>query len=95
MTNPLREAENCTTHPLYKAQNLMTHPFPPPRHPYFLTSHPEVNVCYLYQIGELEGGRKSATDSVWSFIVFDIKSTVTKLKVSITLATVTVSEARP
>ena len=94
MTHPLKEAENCTTHPLYKAQNRMTHPSPPPRHPYFLTRHPKVNVGYLYQIGELEGGRRSATDSVWSLIVFNIKSTVTKLKVSITLATVT-SEACP
>ena len=94
MTHPLKEAENCTTHPLYKAQDRMTHPSPPPRHPYFSTSHAKVNVGYLYQIGELEGGRRSATDSVWSLIVFNIKSTVTKLKVSITLATVT-SEACP
>ena len=27
---------------------------------------PAVNVRYLYQLGELEGGKKRATDPIWS-----------------------------
>ena len=39
---------------------------------------PNVTVRYLYQPGELEGGRRRATDPVWSLNVYRIKRTVTK-----------------
>ena len=59
MTHPLRVAENCTTYPLRKAQNLKTHPRSAPAHliptsppPYTVWPVPEVNVCYLYQVGD-------------------------------------------
>ena len=37
-----------------------------------------VNVCYLYQPGELEGGTKRATDPIWSLQVHKLESAVTK-----------------
>ncbi|KAL9969010.1 hypothetical protein ACROYT_G021167 [Oculina patagonica] len=37
-----------------------------------------VNVRYLYQPGELEGGVKRATDPIWSLKVYSIERTVTK-----------------
>ena len=37
-----------------------------------------VNVRYLYQPGELEGGRRRASDPIWSSKVFDIERAVTK-----------------
>ena len=41
---------------------------------------PQVNVRYLYQPGELEGGGKRATDPIWSLKVYNIKKCVTKPK---------------
>ena len=41
---------------------------------------PQVNVRYLYQPGELEGGGKRATDPIWSLKVYNIKKVVTKPK---------------
>ena len=41
---------------------------------------PQVNVRYLYQPGELEGGGKRATDLIWSLKVHNIKKVVTKPK---------------
>ena len=38
----------------------------------------EVGVCYLYQPGELEGGRRRATDPVWSLEVYRLGRSVTK-----------------
>ena len=38
----------------------------------------EVGVRYLYQPGELEGGRRRATDPVWSLEVYRIGRSVTK-----------------
>ena len=38
-----------------------------------------MNVHFLYQPGELEGGPKSATDLIWSLDVFKLQSAVTKL----------------
>ena len=39
----------------------------------------EVNVRYLYQPGELEGGdRRRATDAIWSLNIYTISSAVTK-----------------
>ena len=35
---------------------------------------------YLYQPGELEGGRKRATDPIWSLKVYDIEKPITKPK---------------
>ena len=35
---------------------------------------------YLYQPGELEGGRKRATDPIWSLKVYDIGKPITKPK---------------
>jgi len=40
---------------------------------------PLVQVSYLYQPGELEGGVKRATDPIWSFKVFGIERSFTKL----------------
>jgi len=37
-----------------------------------------VNLRYLYQPGELEGGSKRATDPVWSFKGYNIEKSVTK-----------------
>ena len=37
-----------------------------------------VNVRYLYQSGELEGGVKRATDPIWSLIVYSIERSFTK-----------------
>ena len=37
-----------------------------------------VNVCYLYQLGELEGGTKRAIDPIWSLDVHKLERTVTK-----------------
>lgn len=37
-----------------------------------------VRFRYLYQLGELEGGTKRATDPVWSLKVFTIENTVVK-----------------
>ena len=39
---------------------------------------PLINVRYLYQLGELEGGTKRATDPIWSLKVHQIKRKVTK-----------------
>ena len=35
-------------------------------------------VRYLYQPGELEGGRRRATDPIWSLKVFNIERSITK-----------------
>ena len=43
------------------------------------SSPPIVNVRYLYQRGELDGGCRRATDSIWSLKVFYIERAVTKL----------------
>ena len=37
-----------------------------------------IGVCYLYQPGELEGGRQRATDPVWSLEVYRLGRSVTK-----------------
>ena len=37
-----------------------------------------VNVRYLYQPGELEGGVKRATDPIWSLKVYSIERSFTK-----------------
>ena len=39
---------------------------------------PNVDVRSLYQPGELEGGRRRATDPTWSLNVYRIERTVTK-----------------
>ena len=39
---------------------------------------PQVNVRYLYQPGELEGGGRRATDPIWSLKVYNIEKVVTK-----------------
>ena len=41
---------------------------------------PQVNVRYLYQPGELEGGGKRATDPIWSLKVYNIEKVGTKPK---------------
>ena len=40
----------------------------------------QVNVRYLYQPGELEGGGRRATDPIWSLKVYNIEKVVTKPK---------------
>ena len=37
-----------------------------------------VSVRYLYQPGELEGGRRRATDPIWSLKAFNIERSITK-----------------
>jgi len=37
-----------------------------------------VSVGYLYQPGELESGRRRATDPIWSLKVFNIERSITK-----------------
>ena len=37
-----------------------------------------VSVCYLYQPGELEGGRRQATHPVWSLEVYQLRRSVVK-----------------
>ena len=39
---------------------------------------PRVNLRYLYQPGELEGGGRRATDPIWSLKVYNIEKVVTK-----------------
>jgi len=39
---------------------------------------PLINVRYLYQPGELEGGTKRARDPVWSLKVYHLERAVTK-----------------
>ena len=39
-----------------------------------------VNVRYLYQPGELEGGGRRVTDPIWSLKVYNIEKVVTKPK---------------
>ena len=39
---------------------------------------PLINVRYLYQPGELEGGTKRAIDPIWSLKVHQIQRSVTK-----------------
>ena len=39
---------------------------------------PRVNVRYLYQPGELEGGGRRATDPIWSLKVYNIERVVNK-----------------
>ena len=41
---------------------------------------PRVNLRYLYQPGELEGGGRRATDPIWSLKVYNIEKVVTKLE---------------
>ena len=41
---------------------------------------PQVNVRYLYQPGELEGGGRRGTDPIWSLKVYNIEKVVTKPK---------------
>ena len=41
---------------------------------------PQVNVRYLYQPDELEGGGRRATDPIWSLKVYNIEKVVTKPK---------------
>ena len=41
---------------------------------------PQVNVRYLYQPGELEGGGRRATDPIWPLKVYNIEKVVTKPK---------------
>lgn len=38
-----------------------------------------VNVCFLYQPGELEGGTKSAKNPLWSLKLYKLQRSVTKL----------------
>ena len=45
---------------------------------------PQVNVRYLYQPGELEGGGRRATDPIWSLKVYNIEKVVTKPKEPVT-----------
>jgi hypothetical protein len=40
----------------------------------------DVNVRFLYQPGELEGGVKRATDPIWSLKVFNIERSLSKPK---------------
>ena len=39
---------------------------------------PLINVRYLYQPGELEGGTKRGTDPIWSLKVYQVVKNMTK-----------------
>ena len=39
---------------------------------------PQRRLCYLCQPSELEGGRKRATDPIWSLKLYQIEETITK-----------------
>ena len=39
---------------------------------------PQRRLCYLCQPSELEGGRKRATDPIWSLKLYHIEETITK-----------------
>ena len=41
---------------------------------------PRINLRYLYQPGELEGGGRRATDPIWPLKVYNIEKVVTKPK---------------
>ena len=60
---------------------VSTRPAAPARRPVGFKEQklpPEVGVRYLYQPGELEGGRRRATDPTWSLTVHRVERTVTK-----------------
>ena len=58
---------------------VSTRPAAPARHrPKEQKLPPGVGVRYLYQPGELEGGRRRATDPTWSLTVHRVERTVTK-----------------
>ena len=44
-----------------------------------------LSVRYLYQLGELEGGRRRATDPIWSLKVYEIRKIMIKLAFSWTV----------
>jgi len=64
-----------------KAKSVAQEPAAPASRPVGLKEQKlpsDVNVRYLYQPGELEGGRRRATDPVWSLQVYRIARAVTK-----------------
>ena len=66
-----------------KEKSLSSKPAKPYSRPVGLNEKklpPQVNVRYLYQLGELEGRGRRATDPIWSLKVYNIEKVVTKPK---------------
>ena len=64
-----------------KEKNIVSKPSTPYSRPVGVNEKklpPLVNVRYLYQPGELEGGTKRATDPIWSLKVYQVVKNMTK-----------------
>ena len=69
--------------PVYaiKEKNIVSKPSTPYSRPVGVNEKklpPLINVRYLYQPGELEGGTKRATDPIWSLKVYQVVKNMTK-----------------
>ena len=64
-----------------KEKNIVSKPSTPYSRPVGVNEKklpPLINVKYLYQPGELEGGTKRATDPIWSLKVYQVVKNMTK-----------------
>ena len=64
-----------------KEKNIVSKPSTPYSRPVGVNEKklpPLINVRYLYQPGELEGGTKRATDPIWSLKVYQVVKNMTK-----------------
>ena len=64
-----------------KEKNIVSKPSTPYSRPVGVNEKklpPMINVRYLYQPGELEGGTKRATDPIWSLKVYQVVKNMTK-----------------
>ena len=64
-----------------KEKNIVSKPSTPYSRPVGVNEKklpPLINVRYLYQPGELEGGAKRATDPIWSLKVYQVVKNMTK-----------------
>ena len=64
-----------------KEKNIVAKPTTPYSRPVGVNEKklpPLINVRYLYQPGELEGGTKRATDPIWSLKVYQVVKNMTK-----------------
>ena len=64
-----------------KEKNIVSKPSTPYSRPVGVNEKklpPLINVRYLYQPGELEGGTKRATDPIWSLNVYQVVKNMTK-----------------
>ena len=64
-----------------KEKNIVSKPSTPYSRPVGVNEKklpPLISVRYLYQLGELEGGTKRATDPIWSLKVYQVVKNMTK-----------------